>query len=241
MNVHGKSDHSELIGRNYLHDEVAQRLRALIQSGEMKPRERLNETALAKRFGISRTPLREAIKILSAEGLLDILPNRGAQVASISLAEIEEVAEVIAGLEATAGELLCRHINDAEFAEIEALHQQMCEAYRLGDAPAYFALNQQIHEAMMAAAGNETLQGIYANLSSRIQRARFTAHKTPEQWAKAMDDHEKMLDLIRARDGEELGKLLRDHVRSKKEVISATFGERDDPEPLGGAPEADRS
>ncbi len=230
MNVPGNSQSSELIGRNYLHDEVAHRLRALIQSGEMKPRERLNETVLAKRFGISRTPLREAIKILSAEGLLDILPNRGAQVASISQAEIEEVAEVIAGLEATAGELLCRHIEDDEIDAIDALHQQMCAAYQRRDAPVYFELNQQIHEAMMAAARNETLQGIYANLSSRIQRARFTAHKTPEQWAQAMDDHERMVELIRARAGEELGKLLRDHVRSKKAVISATFGDRDERE-----------
>lgn len=225
MNVQEKSESSELIGRNYLHDEVAHRLRALIQSGEMKPRERLNETALAKRFGISRTPLREAIKILSSEGLLDILPNRGAQVASISLAEIEEVAEVIAGLEATAGELLCRHIGDDEVAAIEDIHLTMREAYRRRDAPVYFALNQEIHQAIMTASRNETLQSIYANLSSRIQRARFTAHKTPEQWTHAMDDHEKMVELIRVRAGEELGKLLRDHVRSKKAVIIATFGE----------------
>lgn len=212
------------IGRNYLHDEVAQRLRALIQSGEMKPRERLNETVLATRFGISRTPLREAIKILSAEGLLDILPNRGAQVASISQTEIEDVAEVIAGLEATAGELLCRHIGEDEIAALEALNARMRAAYDRRDAPAYFALNQQIHEAMMAAARNEALQGIYANLSSRIQRARFTAHKTEAQWAQAMADHDRMLELVRARAGQALGQLLRDHVRSKKAVISATFG-----------------
>jgi DNA-binding GntR family transcriptional regulator len=230
MTIQGPSAASDTIGRNYLHDEVAQRLRALIQSGEMQPRERLNETVLAKRFGISRTPLREAIKILSAEGLLDILPNRGAQVASISLIEIEEVAEVIAGLEATAGELLCRHVTDAEVAAIDVLHQRMRAAYQRNDAPEYFALNQRIHEAMMAAARNETLQAIYANLSSRIQRARFTAHKTPEQWAKAMDDHDRMIDLMRAREGNALGQLLRDHVRSKKEVISATFGDREGPD-----------
>jgi DNA-binding GntR family transcriptional regulator len=217
----------ESITKNYLHDEVAQRLRALIQSGEMKPRERLNETLLAKRFGISRTPLREAIKILSSEGLLDILPNRGAHVASISWSEIEEVAEVIAGLEATAGELLCRHITDEEVSAIETLHQKMVDAYNKNDAPTYFSLNQQIHEALMRASKNATLEGIYANLSSRIQRARFTAHKTPEQWSSAMDDHEKMVMLMRQREGVKLGQLLRDHVRSKKEVILATFGENE--------------
>ena len=224
MNIQEQTDSPDRIGRNYLHDEVAQRLRALIQSGEMKPHERLNETELAKRFGISRTPLREAIKILSSEGLLDILPNRGAQVASISQTEIEEVAEVIAGLEAIAGELLCRNITDAEIAELQVLHEEMRAAYERQDAPTYFARNQQIHEAIMMSARNETLQGIYANLSSRIQRARFTAHKTPDQWAEAMKDHDRMLVLIHAREGEALGRLLRDHVRSKKAVITATFG-----------------
>lgn len=214
---------SEAISRNYLHDEVAQRLRALIQSGEMTPHMRLNETVLARRFGISRTPLREAIKILSSEGLVDILPNRGAHVASISRAEIEEMTEVIAGLEATAGELLAHHITDAGIETIEAMHDDMVRAFDRKDEPKYFALNQRIHEEMVRAAGNATLEGIYTNLSSRVQRARFVAHKTPEQWARALDDHAQMIALMRGRDGVALGQLLRDHVRSKKAVIAATF------------------
>jgi DNA-binding GntR family transcriptional regulator len=211
------------INRNYLHDEVARRLRALIQSGELKPMARLNEGALAARFGISRTPLREAIKILATEGLLDLLPNRGARVASISLAEIEEMAEVIAGLEATAGELACRMATADEIEAIASLHARMVDAYRRQDAPSYFEINRTIHESIMSAAGNATLESIYSNLSGRIQRARYAAHTTPEQWRKALDDHEAMVELLRRRDGEALGRLMRDHVRSKKQVIAATF------------------
>jgi DNA-binding GntR family transcriptional regulator len=219
-------DLDEGITRNYLHDQVANRLRALIQSGQMKPDQRLNESELAERFGISRTPLREAIKILATEGLLELLPNRGARVARFSEAEIDEMLVVIAALEATAGELACRHIDAAELAAIEALHARMTRAYEMSDVPTYFELNRFIHEAIMKASRNGTLVGIYANLSGRIQRARFAAHKTPRQWEDAMRDHDRMIELLRARDGAALGRLLRDHVLSKKVVIIGTFGDQ---------------
>ena len=212
------------IQRRYLHDEVAERLRELILSGELEPRARINEIELTERFGISRTPLREAIKILATEGLLELLPNRGSRVASIGDAEIEEMAEVIAGLEATAGDLAARLITPRELAAIEAKHRLMVEAWRKEDAPAYFALNRQIHDSIMAAARNATLQALYASLSGRIQRARYSAHKTPEQWQKAVDEHERMIVLLRARDAEGLSRLMRDHVRGKKAVIAAAYG-----------------
>jgi DNA-binding GntR family transcriptional regulator len=212
------------ISRRYLHDEVAERLRALIRSGDLEPKARVNELELSARFGISRTPLREAIKILATEGLLELLPNRGARVASISEDEIEEMVEVVAGLEATAGELACRHISDAEFKAVEDLHGQMLSAYRFGDDRLYFKLNREIHDAIMRASRNATLEGIYTNLSGRIQRARYEAHKTPEQWARAIAEHERMLALLRERDGPALGALLREHVRGKKELIAAAYG-----------------
>ncbi|ACL57721.1 GntR family transcriptional regulator [Methylobacterium nodulans] len=212
------------ISRRYLHDEVAERLRALIMSGELEPRARLNEVSLTERFGISRTPLREAIKILATEGLLELLPNRGARVVSISTAEIEEILEVVAGLEAVAAELACRHITDAEVEAIAATHAAMVAAWRREDDPAYFALNRQIHEAIMAASRNATLANMYASLSGRIQRARYSAHKTPEQWQQAVDEHEQMLVHLRARDGEALARVMRAHIRGKKPVIAAAYG-----------------
>jgi DNA-binding GntR family transcriptional regulator len=212
------------ISRRYLHDEVAERLRELIRDGELEPRARVNELELAERFGISRTPLREAIKILATEGLLELLPNRGARVASISEGEVNDTIEVVAGLEATAAELACRAITDAEVAAIEAKHAAMLEAWRRQDNPAYFTLNREIHETIMRASGNPILQGIYATLSGRIQRARYAAHKTPEQWTKAVDEHEEILRLLKARDGERLARVLREHIRGKKPLILATYG-----------------
>lgn len=216
-------DKTDTISRNYLHDQVAERLRALIQSGEIQPHERLNESALAERFRISRTPLREAIKILATEGLLELHPNRGAHVARFSEAEVEEMLVVIAALEATAGELAARRISADELAEIERLNARMASAYAARDIPECFELNRLIHEAIMAASGNRTLAAIYGTLSGRIQRARFAANKTPEQWEEAMSEHNQMVHHLRAGDGEALASLLRAHVLSKQAAISATF------------------
>ncbi|GJE58966.1 GntR family transcriptional regulator [Methylobacterium trifolii] len=213
------------ISRRYLHDEVADRMRDLIESGEMEPRARVNEGELTERFGISRTPLREAIKILATEGLLELLPNRGARVASISEQEIEDMLEVIAGLEATAADLACRGIADAEIDAIEADHDVMVAAWKAGDEVEYFSRNRRIHQAIMAEARNPILSSIYVSLSGRIQRSRYSAHQTPEQWARAVSEHDRMIVLLRARDGTALSLLMREHIRGKKTVIAANFGE----------------
>jgi DNA-binding GntR family transcriptional regulator len=214
------------ISRRYLHDEVVDRLRELILDGELAPKARVNELELSHRFGISRTPLREAIKILATEGLLELLPNRGARVASLSEQEIDEVIEVVAGLEATAADLACRRITDKEVAMVADLTDVMLRAWEREDEEVYFRLNREIHEAIMRASRNDILGGIYANLSGRIQRARYTAHKTAEQWRKAAEEHREMLVLLKARDGAALAVLMRTHIRGKKPVIAAAYGER---------------
>ncbi|KQQ12631.1 GntR family transcriptional regulator [Methylorubrum extorquens] len=213
------------ISRRYLHDEVADRMRELINEGELEPRARVNESELTERFGISRTPLREAIKILATEGLLELLPNRGARVASISPDELEEMIEVIAGLEATACDLACRTITDEELAEIEAKHQAMMAAWQARDETSYFRLNREIHEAIMLASRNTKLRSLYLGLTGRIQRSRYSAHQTEAQWAQAVEEHGRMIPLLRARQGEELAGLMRRHIRSKKPVIAAIYGE----------------
>lgn len=212
------------IRRRYLHDEAVERLRRLILSGDLAPHERINEVELSLEFGISRTPIREAIKILAAEGLLEALPNHGARVAQITAQELEEMIEIVAVLEATGGEQACRHITDTELAAIAEDHRAMVEAWRAGDEAAYFARNRAIHEAIMAASRSKTLQGMYGTMAGRIQRARYSVHKTEAQWAKAVAEHEDILAHLGRRDGEALFRCLRNHVRGKAELIAAAYG-----------------
>ena len=219
------TERTDIIARRYLHDEAADRLRELILSGELEPRSRINEMALCARFSISRTPLREAIKLLAAEGLLELLPNRGARVAAISDGEIEEIIEVVAALEGAAGELACHHITPDELEALTALTADMVEAWRQKDYPRYFLRNQEIHAGIMAAARNQSLQAVYNSLSGRVQRARYSASKTLPQWNQAIKDHERMLELLAKRESAKLGQLLRDHLRSKKVIIAAAYSE----------------
>ena len=132
--------------------------------------------------------------------------------------------EVIAGLEANAARLAVKRISEADIRAISALQADMREAWQAGDEPRYFLVNRRIHEAMMAAAANATLANLYAGLSSRVQRFRYSAHKTPEQWARAMEEHEDMLRLLIARDGEALARLMEAHILGKKAPIVAAFG-----------------
>ncbi len=132
--------------------------------------------------------------------------------------------EVIAGLEATAGDLACRTISDGEIDAIVTDHDAMVMAWKAGDEAGYFSHNRRIHEAIMAASRNTVLANIYESLSGRIQRSRYSAHQTPDQWARAVSEHERMIDFLRARDGASLAILMREHIRGKKPVIAANYG-----------------
>jgi DNA-binding GntR family transcriptional regulator len=209
------------IRRLSLHDEVVARLRELIVRGELRPYERLGERELCERFDISRTPLREALKVLAAEGLVELLPHRGARVAGITADDVRHMFEVMASLEALSGELAAERITDAELVEIDALHAAMIEAYRERDLPRYFAHNQAIHERIILAARNPVLHETYQGLNGRMRRARYAANMSEERWLAAVREHEAILTALHARDVAGLGAILRDHLRKKCEVVLA--------------------
>src|SRR6266403_1170512 len=121
-----------------LHDEILTRLRDYIVEGNIADGGRVPERELCAMFGISRTPLREALKVLASEGLVDLLPNRGARVRQLNEQDIHELFDLMGGLEALAGRLACEKITDAEFAEIERLHHEMYSAYLKRDMHGYF-------------------------------------------------------------------------------------------------------
>jgi len=198
-----------------LHGETVARLRVMITEGELLPGSRIAERELCERFGISRTPLREALKVLASEGLVELLPHRGARVTQLSEVELRDAFEIVGTLEGLAGELACRRIDAAALAELEAVHQRMREHYRRGELAEYFACNQAIHEAINRAAGNAQLIEMYELVSNRVRRARFLANHSPERWAEAMREHDAILDALRRRDGAACGALLRAHLEHK--------------------------
>lgn len=191
---------------------AARRLRELIVSGALDPGQRISERLIAEQLdGVSRTPLREAFKILEAEGLVTIEPNRGAVVTSMSVDEVAAAIEVLIGLESLAAEPACRHIDDTQIAAIEALHREMEQAYVAGELMEYFRCNQAIHQTIVDAAGNPVLSRIYATESARIRRYRYAGNRQTERWQRAVVEHEAILDAVRQRAGPLLREILKQH------------------------------
>ncbi len=213
----------DVIERRSLHRVLVGRLRDLINEGDLPPGLRLTEKDLCSRFGVSRTPLREALKVLATEGQIELLPNRGARVAKLTPDDVEEIFPVMAQLEALAGELACRHATEEEIAEIRALHYQMVLHYQRRELQPYFALNQQIHEKILDAARNATLAGMSRSLSGRVRRARYVADMTEAAWAQAVAEHEEMLEALAARDAARLAEVSRRHVITKAETVRASL------------------
>nr|WP_314541005.1 GntR family transcriptional regulator [uncultured Massilia sp.] len=205
--------------RQHLHDTVVGHLRNLIVEGTLTPGTKLNERELCETMGISRTPLREAFKVLAFEGLIEIAPNRGASVYKMSRTEIQETFEFMSGLEALAGELACARIDDAEVAEIKALHYAMLACKVRNDLPGYYARNQAIHNRISAAAGNSVLHQTYLMMNRRLQALRFKSNSKPAKWDSAARDHEEMIVALEARDGKRLAAILRQHLLDKRDAI----------------------
>lgn len=203
------------IERRPLHNELAERLRHLIVEGDLAPGEKLSERDLCSQFGVSRTPLREALKVLSTEGLVRLIPHRGAAVSKLTISDLEEAFPIMGALEAVAGELACRHITDEEIAQLRAIHTEMVAEHRAQNLERYFALNQRIHEAILAAARNPTLAQMQRGLAGRVRRARYMANMSAARWAEAVREHEAILEALSARDGERLATLLKTHLANK--------------------------
>jgi DNA-binding GntR family transcriptional regulator len=207
------------IPRAALHEQVAQRLRQMLVEGRIAPGAKLNERELSEQLNVSRTPLREAIKMLAAEGLVELLTNRGAVAVSLTQEDILHTFEVMAGLEAQAGELAAERITQQELAEIQAMHFEMMAAYTRRDLSTYYTLNSRIHSAISTAARNPVLAQVYQQVNARLQALRFRSNQDGEKWKNAMQDHEKMIAALAAHDGAAMRAVLLSHLRNKREVV----------------------
>lgn len=212
---------TSLLARPALAVELASLLKRMIVDGELAMGERVPEKALTERFGVSRTPLREALKVLAAEGFVDLVPNRGARVSQLSRTELEDGFPVLASLEGLAGELACARATDAEIAEIAALTHTMREHYDAEALEDYFRLNQAIHVAIMDAARSPTLAQTHSALAQRLRAARYAANISRERWTLAMNEHEDILAHLEARDAAKLGQALRQHIENKVAIARA--------------------
>jgi DNA-binding GntR family transcriptional regulator len=207
------------IDRRPLHEEVADRLRAMITEGGLAPGARLNERVLCERLRVSRTPLREAFKVLAAERLVELSPNRGASVVALSRSDVEQLFELMGALEGLAGQLAAERRTEAELAEIRALHFEMLAAHARRDLPAYYDLNRRIHVAISRCARNDMLAETYDSVNTRIQNLRFRSNFNQDKWNHAVREHQQMLEALETGNGSALRALLETHLRNKRDAV----------------------
>lgn len=203
------------IERPTLHDALVDRLRVMIIEAALAPGSKVNEQALCERFSVSRTPLREALRSLAVEGLVVITPRRGATIAPVTRADLEEAFPVVGALEALAGELACANVSDADIARAKELQAQLVSEHQAGDLHGYSTTNAAIHRLIVDAAANPTLKRLLRTVDGRVRRARYLANMSEIRWAAAVAEHEEILSALVARDGARLGAILRRHIANK--------------------------
>lgn len=202
------------ISRGTLHEEVAVRLRDMILVGELRPGAVIPEMQLCEGLGISRTPLREALKVLASESLVELQPGRGAVVVEPSPDDVMGTLYAIGAIEGACAPLACESMSGRELQQIQQLHARMVAAHRADDRLRYFELNQRIHEKIVAASRNAFLMSLHAKLNLRVRRIRFVGNAQPSWWDQAVAEHEEILSCLNRREGAALAELLRQHMYS---------------------------
>ena len=202
-----------------LHEATFQKLRALLVEGAIKPGSKLNERELAEQLNVSRTPIREAIRRLAADGLVELIANRGAIAIQLTREDIIHTFDVIATLEGYSGELAAKNISAQALIELEALQYEMMASYARRDLSSYYRLNIQIHNAINQAANNPVLQQLFSQVNARIEALRFRSNQNGVKWEKAVGEHQEMLDALKAHDSARMRKVMMQHVMNKRDVV----------------------
>ncbi len=225
------------VPRTGLHEQAATRLRTLIVRGDLKPGEQLLEADLSEALGISRTPLREALKQLAAEGLVELRLNRSAVVAPFRREELTELFEAVSGIERCAAELAATRMVERDVERLEALQERIEWHHDRGELREYFETNQQIHSAIVDFARNAVLKATHDILLARVERARFFALSVHGRWDESVREHQDILAALKDGDADRAGQLLGHHVRRTGEIMAATLdSDADDASPPKARP-----
>jgi len=206
---------------------VADVLRDRIVKGVYAPGSRLVERKISAELELSRTPVREALKLLHADGLISISRNKGAQVLQYGPDEALALFEIIAAIESLAAERLARIIDTATLDEIEEMHAQMLVYHKVGNHTDYFDMNSDIHDFIVRRCGNPIVEETHRRLIARARRGRYMAIMRPDRLTQAVDEHEVLMEALRARDPEAAARVWRQHLMHTGETVASILAKAD--------------
>ena len=216
-------DFADLKPRRSLATEAADTLREFILLGKLPPGAAVPERDLSEAFGISRTPLKEALRILEMEGLIVYGPTRRPRVADPSLDQINDWLRVQGALEALAGELACHQASDAQLAGIDQANKAFLNMKSTGRSLESFRLDMAFHDAIVAASGNAALAGTHETYNARLWRARFLSSQHAASRDVTEREHQTIVDALLARDTQAARQALRRHLRTAEANVPAAL------------------
>lgn len=206
-----------------LHDQLVAKVREMIVNGELEAGAPLPERMLCETFGVSRTPLREAFKILASEGLIELRSHRTPIITPINRAEIANIFDIMVALDGVAGIQAATLATDEDIARLNAMHEQLVRLHRDTSRTAYFRLNQEIHLEITRLAGNSALLNIWTTLHANIFRARAVANYDARRWTESVEEHEAFMALLRVRDAPGFAAALSSHTRKTGDAVLQTL------------------
>jgi len=202
-----------------LRELVLEAIREAIKNGTLQPRERLMEIQLADDLGVSRTPVREALRKLEQEGFIVMVPRKGAYVSDLSMKDVADVFEIRAALDGLAGGLAAERITEEELELMERMLVEKGEAINQNDIDKLVEADTRFHEAMYMASRNERLSNIISNLREQIQRFRLTSLSVPGRREDSLKEHRQILEAIQARDIQLARQLAQEHIENAETVL----------------------
>ena len=201
------------------HVQIADILRDMIMTGKLKEGDKVNEGKLCETMGISKTPMREALRVLSVEGLIRLVPNRGAFVTKPEFEEIAEMFDVMSLLEGFCAHRACEKMTSRKFAHLEKLHAKLEENFERHDQEEYIRVNHQYHSLVQEIAGNRTLNQIVDGLRKKILLYRFQSLNLPDRFASSIREHRDLLEAFRQRDDSRAEALMRQHLQNQTQAL----------------------
>jgi DNA-binding GntR family transcriptional regulator len=207
------------IQKKTLHEEIADNLREMIMSGELSEGDKIKENELCDIMGISKTPLREALRVLSAEGLIRLIPNRGSYVTTATVEEIKEMFDVMIVLEGVCARTAVEKMSTQDLLKLEKLHQKLEKNFKRKDQKEYIHQNNLYHAFVQELAGNKTLNQIVNGLRQKILLYRFQSLNLPGRFEQSIQEHRNLLAAFREKDPKKAERLMKSHLKKQCDAM----------------------
>jgi DNA-binding GntR family transcriptional regulator len=202
-----------------LREKILETIRDAIMSGGLKPGEKVAEPELAERFGISRTPIREAFRQLESEGYLTVIPRKGAVVTAFSPRDVEEFYAIKSILEGYAARCACEKLSDKDLEKLDAINAKLRQMADEGDVRHFFKIHNDFHDLFIRASDNDKLQELISNLLNKFQRLRVASLSLPGRMHISVQEHEKIIDAFRKRNADLAERLVRKNAEYGGKVL----------------------